>query len=332
MISRDQATKTALYELEQQREQNYADERRHVETVRAACPEIASLIDERTKLFSNGVSHAFGDPSNAMDISEKLVADMDRSNRLIRLALHKNGYPEDYLQPVFRCPSCHDTGYVGDLVHEFCPCVRQRVLKIMMSDEGLQDLETQNFSTFDETIFPDHPIPGKKHSQRDLMLLVRNRLEQYADSFEARSGKGIILSGASGLGKTFLMNCVAERVLTRGFSVLKISAYRLYDAVRKYQYDHSDAELVDDLIRADLLAIDDLGTEPLTRLSNEQSGLYYILNERINSNASMIITSNLNNMQTRERYGDRIGLRLYDGSRTSAFELYGEDVRRNVRK
>jgi len=331
MISRDQATKTALYELELQREQNYAEEKKREQTVRDACPEVGSLIDERSQLFTNGVRDAFGDPEKSREISKKLATDLDRINRLLRLTLRKNGYPEDYLQPVFQCSSCHDSGYVGEPVHEFCSCIRQRVLKIMMSDEGLQDLEKQNFSTFDASVFPDHGIPGRKSTQRALMIRVRNRLEQYADSFEQRSGKSVILSGSSGLGKTFLMNCVAERVLTRGFSVLKISAYRLYDAVRNYQYDHSDAELVGDMIRADLLAIDDLGTEPVTKASNEQSGLYYILNERINSSASMIITTNLDYNQIRERYGDRIGLRLYDGSRTSVYELFGEDVRRMVK-
>ena len=331
MISREQALRTALYELEQQREENYAQEREREDEVRAASPEIRALLDRRASLLGQGIREAFGNPEGAKALSEKITDEMRNLNVSIRSQLVLSGFSEDYLQPIVKCQECRDTGYVGELVHNLCTCVSQRILRIMMSDVGLRDLETQNFSTYDAGVYPDVPVPGRKSTQRAYMERVRQRLVQYANAFERDEGKGIILYGASGLGKTFLMNCVAERLLTRGFSVLKISAYRLYDVLRNYQYDQSESELVRDLINADLLALDDLGTEPVTRANNEQRGLYNILAERFSSRRAIIITTNLDRIQTLERYGDRIANRLYDAGRMSVYQLFGEDVRRFVK-
>lgn len=331
MISREQAIKTALYELEQQREENYTQEREREAEVITANPEIQKLMDRRSSLLGQGIRDAFRDPQGAKALSEKIAGEMRELNAEIRRQLVLSGFSEDYLQPITRCRECKDTGYVGEPVHELCTCVRQRMLRIMMSDAGLRDLETQNFSTYDAEVYPDEPVPGRKSTQRAYMEKVRQRLEQYANEFERDAGKGIILYGASGLGKTFLMNCVAERVLRRGFSVLKISAYRLYDVLRNYQYDQSESKMVRDLINADLLALDDMGTEPMTRNNNEQRGLYNILAERIACRRAMIITTNLDRGQTLERYGDRIANRLYDAGRMSVYQLFGEDVRRFVK-
>ncbi|MBQ8092384.1 MAG: ATP-binding protein [Clostridia bacterium] len=332
MISREQATRQALYELEQQCERNHAEERERFLSLSQGDEEIRALLDERFELIRSGMVEAFMRKEKADDLSARVSARMSEVNKTLRVTLRRKGYPEDYLQPIYKCQLCRDTGYVGEPVHDLCSCVRQRVLKIMMSDSGLQDLERQNFAAFNEKVFPDETLPGKKSTQRAYMNKLRQHMEQYADTFAPKSGKGLILVGPSGLGKTFLMNCVAERVLTRGFSVLKMTAYHLYDTLKQYNYDMSNASAVNDLISVDLLALDDLGTEPLSRFNNEQSGLYHILNERIASNGSTIITTNLNSMQIRERYGERISARLFDASRMSIYELFGQDVRPFVRQ
>ena len=51
MISREQAIKTALYELEQQREENYTQEREREAEVITANPEIQKLMDQRSSLL-----------------------------------------------------------------------------------------------------------------------------------------------------------------------------------------------------------------------------------------------------------------------------------------
>ena len=181
--------------------------------------------------------------------------------------------------------------------------------------------------TFDESIFPDTPIEGKKQSQRGYIRKFREFCENYANQFKPKEGKGLLLSGRSGLGKTFLMNCVAQRVLERGYSVVVISAYKLVELMRAYQFDGKGTEQVQDILNCDLLAIDDLGSEPMIR-GVTISSLYYIVSERNNANRAILVTTNCDSDLLYEKYDDRIAARLTAPSRMNVIEFVGTDVRR----
>ena len=129
------------------------------------------------------------------------------------------------------------------------------------------------------------------------------------------------------MGKTFLMNCVAQRVLERGYSVVVISAYKLVELMRGYQFDGKGAEQVQDILTCDLLAIDDLGSEPMIR-NVTVSALYHIVSERNNANRAMIVTTNCDSDLLYEKYDDRIAARLTAPSRMNVIEFVGTDVRR----
>ncbi|MBR1710663.1 MAG: ATP-binding protein [Clostridia bacterium] len=327
MQSRDVITRMVFSELEQQREEQYNEVRNREAQVRANNPVIDRLFNERAMTFSNGMADAFKNPKQAQEVSNRIQKEIDVINKTIRAELVKMGYPETYLQPTYQCSRCEDTGYVGELIHEICGCVRAKVTQRMLSLNGLQELTEQNFDHFDPALIPDTPVPGKKYTQRELTVRIKDHCETYANNFEANSGKGLLMIGGTGLGKTFLLNCVVERILSRGFSVVKVSAYRLAEVMRAYNFDRTDEELVYDYINADLLAIDDLGTEPNYK-NGLQSGLYHILNERINSHRSIIVTTNMDTAGIRVMYGERIAARLFDPSRMTGLLFIGEDIRK----
>ena len=257
--------------------------------------------------------------------------EMEDINARLRAALTDCGLPEDYLQPVYRCALCRDTGYVGEPVHEQCACLKRAVMNRLYQAEGLQGLERENFASFDESIFPDEPIEGRKLTQRAHIRKIRAYCEAYADSFAADEGKGLLLCGRSGLGKTFLMNCVAQRVLERGYSVVVVSAYKLIEAMRRLQFGEEGVEQVQDMLSCDLLCIDDLGSEPMLR-GVTVSSLYHIINERRNANRAIVVTTNCNTKELYEKYDDRIAARLCDTGRMQIFEFIGVDVRRFAAK
>jgi len=205
------------------------------------------------------------------------------------------------------------------------------VMNRLYQSEGLQGLERENFAAFNESIFPDEPIEGRKGTQRSFIRKCRVFCEEYADTFAAGDGKGLLLCGRSGLGKTFLMNCVAQRVLERGYSVVVVSAYKLIEAMRRYQFGEEGIEQVQDMLSCDLLCIDDLGSEPMLR-GVTVSSLYHIINERRNANRSVVITTNLDSELLYEKYDDRIGARLTDPSRMKVIPFVGVDVRRFAAK
>lgn len=252
---------------------------------------------------------------------------MGEINRELRRELRACGLPEDYLQPVYRCPLCRDTGYVGEPVHEQCVCLKRAVLARLYQNDGLQSLARENFGTFDETIFPDTPIEGRKGTQRGYVKKIRERCERFADGFAPGEGTGLLLCGKSGLGKTFLLNCVAQRVLERGFSVVSISAYKLTETMRRFQFGGDDAALVQDMLTCDLLLIDDLGSEPMLR-GVTVSALYHIVSERSGAGRSIVVTTNCSVDQLYEKYDDRIAARLCDPGRMQVLTFVGVDVRR----
>jgi len=327
MLSRENVTREALSALEAQRAENLMEEKRRRAQAEERSPAVRELLAKRQKMFFSGMRGAFASPARAQEISRNMQQKMEEINAQMRDELVSCGLPADYLQPVYRCALCRDTGYVGEPIHEMCVCLKRAVMNRLYQAEGLQGLERENFSAFDESIFPDDPIEGRKSTQRTFIRKCREFCEEYADSFSADAGKGLLLCGRSGLGKTFLMNCVAQRVLERGYSVVVVSAYKLIEAMRRFQFGEEGMEQVQDMLSCDLLCIDDLGSEPMLR-GVTVSSLYHIINERRNAGRAVVVTTNLDSELLYEKYDDRLGARLTDPSRMKVIPFIGVDVRR----
>ena len=200
MLSRENVTREALSALEAQRAANLVEEKRRRAEAEEKSPAISALLAKRQRLFFGGMRGAFASPDKAREISQNMQAEMELINAQLRTALCACDLPEDYLQPVYRCKECRDTGYVGEPVHEMCACLKRAVMNRLYQAEGLQGLERENFSVFDESIFPDEPIEGRKTSQRAFIKKCRQFCEEYADTFAAGEGKGLLLCGLPGYG------------------------------------------------------------------------------------------------------------------------------------
>ena len=327
MLSRENITREVLSELEAQRARNLAQEKARRLEAEEKSPAVRELLARRQSLFFSGMRGAFAAPGRAKEISGSMTRELESINAQLRAELEKSGFAPDYLQPVYRCAQCRDTGYVGEPIHEQCACLKRAVMNRLYQSEGLQGLERENFAAFNADIFPDDPIEGRKNTQRSFILKARGFCEQYADGFAPGEGNGLLLCGRSGLGKTFLMNCVAQRVLERGYSVVVISAYKLLETIRRFQFEDEGLEQVNDLLACDLLCIDDLGSEPMLR-GVTVSSIYHIINERRNANRALVVTTNCDSDMLYEKYDDRIAARLTDPSRMKVIPFIGTDVRR----
>ena len=131
-------------------------------------------------------------------------------------------------------------------------------------------------------------------------------------------------------GKTFMSNCIAGKLLKIGKTVLYQTAPVLLESVINYkmskQKDTSN-NIYKSVLEADLLIIDDLGTESLN--SMKLSELFTILNTRIlnlnNKITKTIISTNLNINDIFKNYEERIGSRIvgyYD-----IYYFFGDDLR-----
>lgn len=327
MIMRENVLREVLATYENQRLENRRVEEARRAEVSARAPVIATLLQERQELFYARVRAAFASPQTAQRTAQELEAELERINTALRTELQNIGYAQDYLQPVYRCEICHDTGYVGEPIHEQCSCLKQRVLKGLMRDENLRVLERQNFETYDDTVYPDTAIEGEEMTQRAYMRKLRDYCEAYANAFPKNEKPGMLFCGASGLGKTFLMHCIAQRVLERGHTVMILTAYRLLEIMRRNHYNGESAQMVEEILRCDLLLLDDLGAEPMVENVTIQS-LYYILNERQQARRATIVSTNYSLSELRKAYTERVSSRLTDKHMTTLIRFKGADVRR----
>lgn len=311
-------------------EAEYAERRAENERIEAAraaeirdkYPAVQMLKEQRQKLVRNSIMRLGEGPvSTGEPLSEK-VAEL---NGKIRAALRDAGFPEDYLAPVYRCQLCRDTGYTGELIKEPCKCLKEAYQKKLSGKIGLAGGLTETFETFDETIIPDVPEENRKYTQRKLSLVSRDYCEEWADRFPGNQIHTIVLSGKSGLGKTFLMHAMAHRLIERGFSVLTISAFQFLQTARKSFFENDDG--LDELISIPILMLDDVGSEPLMKNISIES-LFNLINERQTRGLSTVISTNLTMKEFTERYTERISSRITNPRTCTVITLEGKDLRK----
>ena len=302
-----------------QREKNAEEEARRREELRERAPEVIALMDARQEMIAGFCRRALTEEGFETPESE-----LRRANAEIRAALKAAGYPEDYLEPVARCPKCGDTGFTGDDARRECECYRQRALEL----SGTVGEANQSFEAFDENVFPETVPEGWAITQREAMRRMRRRCEEYADTFPAVRPRDMLLYGKSGLGKTYLLNCIARRLRERGYEAEIVSAYDVIRVMRDAFFGREDDTAR--LYEADVLLIDDLGMEPMMEnITIEQ--LFQLVNTRRSRGLAMVFSTNLNPEEIKFRYNERLASRLIDRTLCQVVRLLGEDVRQTQR-
>ena len=244
--------------------------------------------------------------------------------------LKELGYEADALDDTPACSCCGDSGWVGG---EMCACLKSLCAKEQMKAlTALLNLtEEQSFDHLRLDVYSNTPWPGAERSPREHMSRVAAVCEGFARQFPNYPLKNLLLSGGTGLGKTFLSGCVAREVSERGYSVVYDTAINVFAAfeTRKFTRDAAEERQARDETRrylsCDLLILDDLGSELTTPLV--QSSLYEVVNSRLQANKRTIISTNLSMEQIRQRYTPQIASRIEGMYRELTF--FGQDIRLN---
>ena len=317
---REDLLKELESEYDRIRFENEREEVRRLEQIRLKEPEIHDLVRQREKLVFGTLRGILDKTAETGDLPEK----MSRISAAIRNKLAEKGYPEDYLSPVYRCPVCKDTGRVGEPVKEPCACLKKAYQQKLRETIGLDSRQEETFETFDLNVFPDEKIPGQPFSQRELMQVHLATCRKWAEEYPECTYRDLLLTGSTGLGKTFLLHAMAEKLIEKDVNILLVSAYRMLEILRKSYFDNDQRS--NELLEAEVLMIDDLGSEPLMQnVTVEQ--LFYLLNERQMKNRPTVISTNLDMAKFRERYTERIASRLRDSRYCKVLNLVGRDIR-----
>lgn len=120
---------------------------------------------------------------------------------------------------------------------------------------------------------------------------ISDAMQRYVDNFPEfrKDGKGLLLYGNVGTGKTYFAACVANALIDKGYLAMMTKFSRLTNQIQgKFE---GKQEFIDNLNFYDLLIIDDLGVERTTEFMQET--VYNIIDGRYRSGLPFIITTNL---------------------------------------
>lgn len=273
----------------QRRRQNDAITRS--ETLRA-------LLETRTQLHvRRGLALATGEDAAAIE-AQLLSTSTAITEELLRL-----GYSADHLdlQPI--CSICNDTGYANG---ERCTCLEERRPLTTLADYRLD-------------CFPAGP-------QRERAQKLYEYICGFTATYPACDKMNILLSGGTGLGKTFALSCVAGELQQRGVRTELFTAYEFILSIMDDVLKKGDYSLLGRLRRVPVLVLDDLGTEPLIpNITHEY--MFNLIDSRYSRGLCTLIATNLTAGAMQERYGERTCSRLFDRARTRTIRLEGVDLR-----
>lgn len=234
------------------------------------------------------------------------------------------GYGPGYLQPIFDCEICEDTGFVDG---EKCQCLRREMINHAYNQSNLKDvLDQENFDTFSLTYYSEEATGKSDKSPRDIAERNYKACLNFANNFGQQFGN-LILHGQAGLGKTFLCNAIAKSVLDQGKSVIYMTAFNLFRMIENYRFHNEEGQITQEDLEAiyecDLLIIDDLGTEINNAFTTSE--LFSLINSRLLESRPVVISTNLSPSGWTNQYSDRIVSRIYGNYLSLGF--VGSDIR-----
>lgn len=233
--------------------------------------------------------------------------------------LSKMGLSLSDLEPNYSCPNCNDTGLMAN---GYCSCVKAEISKKLLEQCGYTKA-LPSFLDSDYSIF-DAETKAETQSFYEKMQLWCNKESKL---------KNILISGGTGIGKTFLLECITNELINNDKYVVLTTAFSLNQNLLKYHttFNENKNQYLDPYLECDVLIIDDLGTEPIyNKVTLEY--LFLILNQRNIENKAIVISTNLDIEQLMQRYGERILSRLINKQTSIAFKLDNSDLRMKRKK
>lgn len=315
-----------MREYEKQQIKNRHEQERRIAQVYRRLPRIEEIDREIGAQSAACARKVLGGDGQARELLRAQLADLKEEKQAL---LKSAGFSVDYMEMRYRCMDCQDTGYANG---KRCHCLERARIEILYAQSNLQEiLKRENFSTFSFDYFDTQTkLPGLGLTQREYMEQVVRRCREFALRYPDK-GKNILFTGSTGVGKTFLTNCIAKELIDRYVSVIYLSSSDLFELFSRFRFGRDEEEAQEScrhILECDMLIIDDLGTEVNNTFVSSQ--LFYCVNERINRGKGTMISTNLSMDMLRDLYSDRVASRIM--SQYLAIPLYGADLRMKIRR
>ena len=327
MAYSSEIVRRARQRLESMKADKESVSRERLQTVYRQLPRVRDIDIELRKSMVLATQAVFAGGENARQALEE-VKQANLQLQEARQKLIDEAFGPGYLDETPICSRCGGLGYVGS---QMCGCLEELCRQEQKKEISLLSCGEADFRDFDLNFYPDRTIAGSNYTYRGLMGRTYQDCVAFARTFDNTSGN-LLFSGDTGLGKTFLSACIAKTVAEKGYWVVYESAVHLFETLEKAKFS-GDGDAARDggkYTACDLLIVDDLGTEMAGQFVT--TALYTLINDRLLSGKSTIISTNLTGEEMEKRYSSQILSRLRGSYTRMAF--VGEDVRilKNRRK
>ncbi len=322
MILKNAQYQAIMRMYDQIRARNRHEQDLRYEEIAEKIPAYAELETQINRLYAKRARAAVTGAGTDTEAMRRQISDYrSRQQALLTAA----GYAPDYLELTYDCPDCRDTGFIGE---EKCHCFKKAVVDLLYDQSGLKEiLQKENFSHFREDYYDDQVDRVLGISPRENIRNVLAVCRRFIRNFDSEGGN-LLFYGDTGVGKTFLTNCIAKEMLDTSHTVIDLTALRLVEILEDTTFGSDDDDaysenMMDYILDCDLLIIDDLGTE----LNNTfvTSRLFYCINERLAGGRSTIISTNLSLQELQDAYTERIFSRIVSGF--EILKILGDDIR-----
>jgi len=319
-----------LKEFEVKKDRALYEQKLRVKLVHERVPEIRKIDEEITKtglLMSKAIIE---DPENYKDKVLQVKEKLEKLKMEKAYLLTDNNIPTDYLEVKYECSKCNDTGFLPN--GEQCSCLKQALINRAYNMSNLKDvLAKQNFDTFNIEIFPDEKFENESMTPRENMMYILSICEGFVANFDENNEENLLFYGTTGLGKTFMCSCIAKALLDKGKIVIYQTAFKILEIIERRKFSNDLERFNNDeynlLFDADLLIIDDLGTELTNTFTNAE--VFNIVNTRILDRKKTIISTNLSPKEIPDSYSDRIFSRVFE--KFIPIKFFGPDLRWEAR-
>lgn len=300
----------------------------------ALSPKLQEIEDAIAKMGIRAAKASIEDAGRRKEIQQRLQEEIQKLKDEKTRELEKIGYKEEDLNEEYVCSHCKDTGFIktGD-IYDRCFCYDQMLIKYAYTMSGLDEKKIASFNDFNESAFSEEKDERYSCSPRENINKIKAKCFHFIEQvFDEKDGQNLALFGNTGTGKTFISECVAEALMKKGRTVLYISAPTMFEKMNAYRYGSDEdkialKELYYYIFQAELLIIDDLGTEASSEA--KLSDLLTIINERKTADKKsphkIIISTNLMLKELANRYDERLVSRIVGGFQKLNF--IGGDIR-----
>lgn len=313
-------------EYERKRDKQEKERKSRIQYVYNKIPAISRIDEEILRTSIAMAKYVIGNPSEYKDSVEKTKQAIEALKMEKAFLLTESNIPSDYMDLKYECESCKDTGYMENGLK--CNCLKQELVNRAYKMSNLGNvLRKENFNSFNIEIFSKNNFPAEDMTPRENMLDILSIAEGFISNFDENNGDNLLFYGTTGLGKTFLCNCIAKALLDKNKIVIYQTAFTILDILERRRFGKSSSEMSDYqynlLFSSDLLIIDDLGTEVSNTFTNAE--IFNIVNTRIIAGKKTLISTNLTPKEISEIYTDRVFSRILD--KFIPLKFYGKDLR-----